>query len=69
MVLLAGGTEIVKCDEKDGFKLSPKKLKKAISKNKMDYFKFSVQSNRVGLYKKRNKELAKVLLKNKKLTF
>ena len=33
MVLLAGGTpRIVKCDEKNGFKLSAKKLEKAISK-------------------------------------
>ena len=33
MVLLAGGTpKIIKCEEKDGFKLSAKKLEKAISK-------------------------------------
>ena len=33
MVLLAGGIpRIVKCDEKDGFKLSAKKLEKVISK-------------------------------------
>ena len=33
MVLLAGGKpKIVKCEEKDGFKLTPKKLQKAISK-------------------------------------
>ena len=37
MVLLAGGKpKIVKCSEDDGFKLTPKKLKKAITKkNKM----------------------------------
>jgi len=33
MVLLAGGKpKIVKCSESDNFKLTPKKLKKAISK-------------------------------------
>ena len=33
MVLLAGGKpKIVKCDEKDSFKLTPKKLKQAITK-------------------------------------
>ena len=33
MVLLAGGKpKIVKCEEKDSFKLTPKKLQKAISK-------------------------------------
>ena len=33
MVLLAGGKpKIVKCETKDGFKLTPKKLKKAVSK-------------------------------------
>ena len=33
MVLLAGGTpKIVKCDEKDGFKISAKKLKKLYRK-------------------------------------
>ena len=33
MVLLAGGKpKIVKCTEKESFKLTPKKLKKAISK-------------------------------------
>ena len=33
IILLAGGNpKIIKCDEKDNFKLTPKKLKKAISK-------------------------------------
>ena len=33
IILLAGGNpKIVKCDEKDGFKITPIKLKKAISK-------------------------------------
>ena len=33
MVLLAGGKpKVVKCDEKDGFKLTAKKLQKIISK-------------------------------------
>ena len=41
--MLAGGTpKIIKCEEKDGFKLSAKKLEKAISKNKMAYFKLSI---------------------------
>ena len=36
MVLLAGGKpKIIKCDEKDSFKLTAKKLKKLFQKNKM----------------------------------
>ena len=43
MVLLAGGKpKIIKCEEHDGFKLTPEKLKKAISKkNEMDYIEFT----------------------------
>jgi aspartate aminotransferase len=43
MVLLAGGKpKIVKCTEQEGFKLTPGKLKKAITKkNKMVNFKFT----------------------------
>ena len=37
MVLLAGGKpKIAKCSEDDGFKLTPKKLKKAITKKKQN---------------------------------
>ena len=69
MVLLAGGTpKIVKCDEKDGFKLSPKKLKKAISK-KTKWLILNSPSNPTGAgyTKKEIEELSKVLLKNKKI--
>ena len=39
MVLLAGGKpKIIKCEEKDGFKLTPNKLKKAISKKQNGLF-------------------------------
>ncbi len=69
MVLLAGGTpKIVKCDEKDGFKLSAKKLKKAISK-KTKWLILNSPSNPTGAgyTKKEIEELSKVLLKNKKI--
>ena len=54
MVLLAGGKpKIVKCDEKDGFKLTAKKLQKSnFKKNKMVNFKFSIKSNWSWLYKR-----------------
>ena len=56
MVLLAGGKpKIIKCTEQEGFKLTPKKLKKAISKKtKWIILKFSIKSNRSRLFKKRN---------------
>ena len=69
MVLLAGGTpRIVKCDEKDGFKLSAKKLEKAISK-KTKWLILNSPSNPTGAAysKKEIEELGKVLLKNKKV--
>ena len=69
MVLLAGGTpRIVKCDEKDGFKLSAKKLEKAISK-KTKWLILNSPSNPTGAgyTKKEIEELGKVLLKNKKV--
>ena len=69
MVLLAGGTpRIVKCDEKDGFKLSAKKLEKVISK-KTKWLILNSPSNPTGAAysKKEIEELGKVLLKNKKV--
>ena len=69
MVLLAGGTpRTVKCDEKDGFKLSAKKLEKAISK-KTKWLILNSPSNPTGAgyTKKEIEELGKVLLKNKKV--
>ena len=69
MVLLAGGTpRTVKCDEKDGFKLSAKKLEKAISK-KTKWLILNSPSNPTGAAysKKEIEELGKVLLKTKKV--
>ena len=44
IVLLAGGKPVImECDEKQGFKINPSDLRKIYhSKNKMDYFKFSI---------------------------
>jgi len=69
MVLLAGGTpKIIKCEEKDGFKLSAKKLEKAISK-KTKWLILNSPSNPTGAgYTKKEIEgLSKVLLKHKKI--
>ena len=69
MVLLAGGTpKIIKCEEKDGFKLSVKKLEKAISK-KTKWLILNSPSNPTGAgyTKKEIEDLAKVLLKHKKI--
>ncbi len=69
MVLLAGGTpKIVKCEEKDGFKLSAKKLEKAISK-KTKWLILNSPSNPTGAgYTKREiEDLSKILLKHKKI--
>ena len=69
MVLLAGGTpKIIKCEEKDGFKLSAKKLEKAISK-KTKWLILNSPSNPTGAgyTKKEIEDLSKVLLKNKKI--
>ena len=69
MVLLAGGKpKIVKCDEKDGFKLTPKKLKKAITK-KTKWLILNSPSNPTGAgYTKDEIEnLSKVLIKSKKV--
>ena len=69
MVLLAGGKpKIIECDEKDGFKLTAKKLQKVISK-KTKWLILNSPSNPTGAgYSKDEIEsLAKVLTKNKKI--
>ena len=67
MVLLAGGKpKIIKCGEEDGFKLTPAKLKKAITK-KTKWIILNSPSNPTGAAytKKEIISLGKVLLKNK----
>jgi aspartate aminotransferase len=69
MVLLAGGKpKIVKCTEQEGFKLTPSKLKKVITK-KTKWLILNSPSNPTGAgyTKKEIEELAKVLFKNKKV--
>jgi aspartate aminotransferase len=69
MVLLAGGKpKIVKCTEQEGFKLTPSKLRKAITK-KTKWLILNSPSNPTGAgySKKEIEELAKVLVKNKKV--
>ena len=69
MVLLAGGKpKIIKCEEKDGFKLTPNKLQKAISK-KTKWLILNSPSNPTGAgyTKKEIEQLSKILLKNKKI--
>ena len=69
MVLLAGGTpKIVKCNERDGFKLSARKLKKAITK-KTKWLILNSPSNPTGAgyTKDEIEELSKILVKNKKI--
>ena len=69
MVLLAGGKpKIVKCTEQEGFKLTAKKLNKAITK-KTKWVILNSPSNPTGAgyTKKEIEELAKVLIKNKKV--
>ena len=69
MVLLSGGTpKIIKCEEKDGFKISAKKLEKAISK-KTKWLILNSPSNPTGAgyTKKEIEDLSKVLLKHKKI--
>ena len=65
MVLLAGGKpKIIKCDEKDGFKLTPQKLQKAITK-KTKWLILNSPSNPTGAGYSLNelKELAYILEK------
>ncbi len=69
MVLLAGGKpKIVKCTEQEGFKLTPKKLKKAISK-KTKWIILNSPSNPTGAgyTKKEIQDLSKILIRNKKV--
>ena len=69
MVLLAGGKpKIIKCTEQENFKLTPKKLRKAITK-KTKWLILNSPSNPtgVGYTKKEIKDLAKVLIRNKKI--
>tara|TARA_B100001057_G_scaffold80759_1_gene76047 strand:+ start:209 stop:1396 length:1188 start_codon:yes stop_codon:yes gene_type:complete len=69
MVLLAGGKpKIVKCTEQEGFKLTAKKLKKAITK-KTKWLILNSPSNPTGAgyTKKEIQDLAKVLIRNKKV--
>ena len=69
MVLLAGGKpKVIRCTEKESFKLTPKKLKKAISK-KTKWIILNSPSNPtgVGYSKKEIYDLAKVLIRNKKI--
>jgi aspartate aminotransferase len=67
MVLLAGGNpKIVKCNENDGFKLTPKNLKKAITK-KTKWLILNSPSNPTGVSYSREEieALSEVLIKNK----
>ena len=67
MVFLAGGNpKIVKCNENDGFKLTPKNLKKAITK-KTKWLILNSPSNPTGASytKKEIEALSEVLIKNK----
>ncbi len=69
IILLAGGKpKIVKCDEKDNFKLTAQKLKKAISK-KTKWIIINSPSNPTGSSYSNSeiKEIAEVLKKNKKI--
>ena len=69
MVLLAGGRpKIVKCTEQEGFKLTAKKLKKAISKRtKWVILNSPSNPTGAGYTKKEIQSLAKVLTRNKKI--
>ena len=69
IILLAGGKpKVVKCDEQDNFKLTPKKLKKAISK-KTKWIILNSPSNPTGsaYTKEEIQELSKILIKYKKI--
>ena len=69
MVLLAGGKpKIVKCTEQEGFKLTAKKLKKAITK-KTKWLILNSPSNPTGAgySKKEIQDLAKVLVRKKNI--
>ena len=67
IVLLAGGTpKIVKCSEKNSFKITPDELKKNIT-NKTKWIIINSPSNPTGiwLYTKRTRSFRRILKKNK----
>ncbi len=69
IILLAGGKpKIVKCDEKENFKLTPEKLNKAINK-KTKWVILNSPSNPTGsaYTKKEIEDLSKILIKYKKV--
>ena len=69
MVLLAGGKpKIIKCTQKENFKLTPTKLRKAITK-KTKWLILNSPSNPTGAgyTKKEIQDLAKVLIRSKKI--
>ncbi|MBD1150615.1 pyridoxal phosphate-dependent aminotransferase [Pelagibacterales bacterium SAG-MED29] len=69
IILLAGGKpKIVKCEEKENFKLTPKKLEKAISR-KTKWIILNSPSNPTGsaYTKKEIEDLSKILIKYKKI--
>ena len=69
IVLLAGGTpKIIKCDEKNNFKLTPEKLKKAVSK-KTKWIIINSPSNPTGSGYTKDEiiALSKILMKYKNL--
>ncbi len=69
IVLLAGGKpKIIKCDEKNNFKLTPEKLKKAVSK-KTKWIIINSPSNPTGCGYTKDEiiALSKILIKNKNL--
>ena len=69
MVLLAGGKpKIVKCSEKNEFKITPAELKRAITK-KTKWLIINSPSNPTGscYTKEEIQELSKILIKNKKI--
>ena len=69
IVLLAGGKpKIVKCDEKNNFKLTPEKLKKAVS-NKTKWIIINSPSNPTGSGYTKDEivALSKILLKHKNI--
>ena len=69
IILLAGGKpKIVKCDEKNNFKITPEQLRKAISK-KTKWVILNSPSNPTGsaYTKKEIQDLSKVLMKYKKV--
>ena len=68
VLLLVGKPKIVKCDEKDGFKITAENLRKAITK-KTKWLILNSPSNPTGAGYTKNeiKKLSKVLIKHKKI--